>query len=1015
MENTDKTPNKNQFKIFDNMLEGISVYKLIFNDEGKVIDGILEYMNFANVEALGISIEESIGKKAAEIFNSDFLNQYIGSINKYLVNGKFNRFETYYLPTDRYFIVSGFDIGHNYFVILRTDITEQKKAEERIRQNEEKYQSLFNNNHAPMLIINPDSGDIIDFNSAASVFYGYSKDELIRMKITDINVLTKEEVFKEMQKARSEKKNYFSFKHRLSSGEIRDVDTYSGPIVINGKKFLYSIIHDVTKQEKAEEALKQSETNLARAQALTHVGSWILDPETKIARASDEYFRILGISPPDIYTFEDFNKRVHPDDRKRRNTLVSESLKKGKYPDIDYRIIRPDGEVRYVHAEGEFKLEKGKHILFGTLQDITEQRKMEQELRKAHDHLEEQVKERTLELEKAYESLKKSKKGLAEAQRIAHLGNWEWNITTNELYWSDEIYRIFGRKPQEFGATYDAFLSYVHPDDKKYVDNKVKEALSGNPYNIDHRIILANGKERIVREQGEVTFDGEKNPILMVGTVQDITEQKLAEQQILRLANIVESSDDAIFGNDLHGVITSWNRGAEKIYGYKYFEIVGKHISVLMDPEEWEKVSKLIDNVKKGRTVANYEGIRLRKDGSKFNASVTLSPIRDLEWNIVGISVIARDITERKKAEENLKRSETILQEATRLSKVGAYEWDIKKDRFISSREWRRIHGIKEKSLPSKEMIKIVYLEDTEKVQKAWRSALKGKKPYNVEHRIINQFNGKVKYVHALGTVIKDENGNPDKMYGVAHDITESKLASIERENLIKDLRRSNDELRQFAFITSHDLQEPLRTMASYAGLLKRRYEGQLDKDADEFIEYIVSGATRMRQMIVGLLEYSRVGTHGGDFSKFNVYESLKDSLANLELLIKDNNAQITYDPLPEIFADFDQISLVFQNLIMNAIKFRKKDEIPKIHISARKEKNEYVFSVSDNSIGMNQEYTDKIFEIFKRLHAIGEYGGAGIGLAIVKRIIDRHGGRIWVESSLGKGSTFYFTIPLNK
>ena len=176
----------------------------------------------------------------------------------------------------------------------------------------------------------------------------------------------------------------------------------------------------------------------------------------------------------------------------------------------------------------------------------------------------------------------------------------------------------------------------------------------------------------------------------------------------------------------------------------------------------------------------------------------------------------------------------------------------------------------------------------------------------------------------------------------------------------------------------------------------------------------MIGGAARMKSMIQGLLDYSRVGTRGEEFKNFNSEESVNYALSDLTSFIKENNAEITCDKLPVIYADKDQIAQVFQNLIGNAIKFRREDETPKIHISARKKDDEYVFSVSDNSIGMEAEYTDKIFEIFKRLHAIGEYEGAGIGLAIVKRIIDRHGGRVWVRSELNKGSTFYFTIPIS-
>ena len=239
------------------------------------------------------------------------------------------------------------------------------------------------------------------------------------------------------------------------------------------------------------------------------------------------------------------------------------------------------------------------------------------------------------------------------------------------------------------------------------------------------------------------------------------------------------------------------------------------------------------------------------------------------------------------------------------------------------------------------------------------------------------------------------------------------KEANKELRKNLEELEISNRELKSFAFITSHDLQEPLRTMASYAQLIERRYKGQLDPDADEFLEYMVSGAKRMKSMIQGLLDYSQVETKGHEFKEVNTEKAFDTALSNLQYSIDQYHAEVTHDPLPLIFADECQIVSVFQNLIDNALKFRKKDEIPEIHISAKKHDNEWIFSVRDNGIGIEDQYFDIIFEVFKRLHAIGEYSGAGIGLSIVKRIIDRHGGQIWVESSPGYGSTFYFTIPL--
>ncbi len=233
-----------------------------------------------------------------------------------------------------------------------------------------------------------------------------------------------------------------------------------------------------------------------------------------------------------------------------------------------------------------------------------------------------------------------------------------------------------------------------------------------------------------------------------------------------------------------------------------------------------------------------------------------------------------------------------------------------------------------------------------------------------------------------------------------------------ELKETITELERSNQELESFAYITSHDLQEPLRTIASFTQLLERRYKGQLDNDADEFMDYIVIAAVRMKAMIQGLLDYSRVGKDE-ELNEFNAEEALNQTLSNMHSSIEECHADVTHENLPVIVTDKKQIARVFQNLIGNALKFRKEEIKPKIHVSAEKIGNEYIFSVQDNGIGIEEQYMGRIFDVFKRLHTMDEYQGTGIGLAVVKRIVERHGGRVWVESELGVGSTFYFTIPV--
>lgn len=261
-------------------------------------------------------------------------------------------------------------------------------------------------------------------------------------------------------------------------------------------------------------------------------------------------------------------------------------------------------------------------------------------------------------------------------------------------------------------------------------------------------------------------------------------------------------------------------------------------------------------------------------------------------------------------------------------------------------------------------------------------------------------------------------------------DVERSKLGEIQLAlmNMLEDieaervkaesakvlLARSNAELEQFAYVASHDLQEPLRMISSYVQLLSRRYKGQLDQDADEFIAFAVDGTLRMQQLINDLLAYSRVGTRGKSPVPTNFEDVFSKVMANLKMAVAESGTVVTHDQLPTAMADELQMVQLFQNLIGNAIKFRGREN-PQVHVSARPEGREWIFSVRDNGIGIDTQFHDRIFVLFQRLHAREEYPGTGIGLTVSKKIVERHGGRIWLESELGKGTTFYFTIPMQR
>ncbi len=268
--------------------------------------------------------------------------------------------------------------------------------------------------------------------------------------------------------------------------------------------------------------------------------------------------------------------------------------------------------------------------------------------------------------------------------------------------------------------------------------------------------------------------------------------------------------------------------------------------------------------------------------------------------------------------------------------------------------------------------------------------------------------------VSLSGSVMRDDDGEIQGMVCVAKDITERIRTQDMLERQTQELARSNSELEQFAWVASHDLQEPLRRVASYTQLLSKRYKGKLDADADEFIDFAVDGATRMRRLINDLLALSRVGTRAKDFEPTDCEAVYDRTLVNLQGLVEDSGALVTHDRLPTVMGDGTQLGQLFQNLIANAIKFRGDEQLT-VHVGAEQRNGHWEFCVRDNGIGIDPEYAERIFVVFQRLHGKGDRPGTGIGLAISKKIVERHGGRIWVSSLPDEGATFFFTLPVNE
>ncbi len=536
------------------------------------------------------------------------------------------------------------------------DITELKNAEEKI-------QILANavESSEDAIITKSLDGTITSWNKGAEKIYGYSAGEVLGkdISILEPDYLKGEIKFFSEKIKQGEKVQHYETLRLKKDGTLINISVTLSPVFNASGELaaISTIARDITERKKAEEALRLSNIyNRSLIEAsldpLVTIG-----PDGKITDVNGATELITGYSRNDLIG-TDFSDYFTEPEKARKG--YQQVFTDGEVRDYPLEIKHKDEHITPVlyHA-AVYKDENDEVIgVFAAARDITERKKAEEALKKAHDNLEEKVKARTSELEEAYNSLKESERGLAEAQKMAHIGNWDWDLVTGETYWSEEIYRIYGRNPQESGATYDELLNYIHPDDREYVDNAIKKSFKGKPSGIDYRIVLANGEERTVHAESEVIFDENNIPIRAKGIIQDITESKRAEEKIQTLANAVESSNDAIVTESLEGIITSWNQGAEQVYGYSAEEILGKNISIIEPANLKEEIKQSVEKTKQGERVQNYETSRLKKDGTIINVSITFSPIFDSSGKLVAISTIARDITERIKAEEALAKIE---------------------------------------------------------------------------------------------------------------------------------------------------------------------------------------------------------------------------------------------------------------------------------------------------------------------------------------------------------------------
>jgi len=505
---------------------------------------------------------------------------------------------------------------------------------------------------------------------------------------------------------------------------------------------------------------------------------------------------------------------------------------------------------------------------------------------------------------------------------------------------------------------------------------------------------------------------------LVTAAIRDISVRRAAERHLAqmegRYRGLLEAAPDAMVVVNQNGEIVLLNVQVEKQFGYKRDELVGQKVKNIIPEGFAERLvadgTRTAAEALAQQIGTGIELIARRKDRSEFPIEIMLSPLESAEGTLVTAAI--RDISVRRAAERHLAQMEGryrgLLEAAPDAMVVVNQAGEI----VLLNVQAEKQFGYKRDELVGQKVKNIIPEGFAERlVADALRS---------VEDALAQQIGTGIE----LTARRKDKTEFPIELMlsplesaegilvtAAIRDITTRKKAEANLLNKMDELNRSNEELGQFAYIASHDLQEPLRMVASYTQLLSRRYKGKLDADADEFIAFAVDGAGRMQRLIQDLLAFSRVGTKGKDLLDISSEEAFQTALANLRGAIEDSGALVTHDPLPPVLADEMQLIQLFQNLVGNAIKYQNPG-IPRVHISAaRNSGKKWVFSVKDNGLGIDPQYFERIFGMFQRLHKREEFAGTGIGLAICKKIVERHGGSITVESQPGQGSTFRFAL----
>ena len=835
---------------------------------------------------------------------------------------------------------------------LALKITESKQAEEKLHESEILFSTAFHASPVGISITRLTDGQYINVNEAFLDLFGYTRQEALSHTSFQLQTWAFPEDRKRVVKLLREQGRVLNIEAKFcrKSGENWTGQFSANVIKIAGEQHILVHLQNITERKRMDDALRESETALRAMINAVNESVFLMELDGTVVAVNETTAARLGARSAEMIGHNIYSL-LPPDVAEVRRAYVEQAIATGKlvrFEDERYEKWVDNSIYPVKDETGGVKL----LAVYGY--DITERKRAEEQIKRLNTDLEAMVEKRTAQLKETLELNQK----LIEASSI---GIFACRADGPCIIANPAIARISGA-PVE--TMLQLNFRKMESWKKNGLFDKAEAALAtGEEQRAESHLITTFGKN-VWLKYYFTTFTS-NNQLHFLMLVEDITERKQAEEELIKYRAHLEE----------------------------------------MVKTRTEDLRKAMDDLARSNT--------------------------ELEQRVAGRTAqlqtankqLESELAERARIEGAIRESEERFH---RLSEASLEAIVIHDEGILlnANSQYSRMFGYTPEELPGKQVIPLtVAPEAIEAMLK--EIATGGEGPYEstglrkdgtrfpMEIRVREmEYKGRKARVAAILDITERKKAEEELMKYRAHLEEMVKTRTEELRKAMDDLARSNTELERFAYVASHDLQEPLRMVTSYLQLLERRYKDKLDGDALEFINYAVDGSTRMKTLINDLLAYSRVGTRGKEFVLTDCEAILERVLNTLQVSIKENRAQVTHDPLPKLMADDTQLEMLFQNLIGNAIKFHG-EKPPRVHVGVKKVKKNWVFSVKDNGIGIDPQFFERIFIIFQRLHNREDYPGTGIGLAISKRIVERHGGRIWIESQPEKGSTFFFTLPI--